>query len=414
LPGCVVVSDRNLGTNEKNTSTLQEGVMTTSKASPDKPEDLRRRAQTQLKSRTASPEKISPEEAQFLLQELQVHQVELEMQNEQLDHTQAELETALTRYTDLYDFAPVAYLTLDNRGCVLQANLTAARLLGTERSRLVQQPLALFIRPEDKQKFWAYLVAVIQGQLAPPLELHLQGKGQAKVAVQLHSLLVPDAASRPQVRTSLIDVTARQRAEEARAASCEKLERSLSGTIQALSTTVERRDPYTAGHQRRVSQLAAAISQEMGFSLERIEGMKVLGLLHDIGKVAVPAEIFSKPGQLSAGEFDLVKTHAQEGYEIVKGLEFPWPIAQSVLQHHERLDGSGYPQGLIGPDISPCARILAVADVVEAMVSQRPYRPALGINQALEEISHNRGVLYDPEVVDVCVKLFTGKSFQFD
>ena len=269
--------------------------MTTSKASPDKPKDLRRRAQTQLKSRTASPENISPEEAQFLLQDLRIHQVELEMQNEQLGHTQAELETALTKYTDLYDFAPVAYLTLDNRGWVLQANLTAARLLGTERSRLVQQPLALFIRPEDKQKFWAYLVAVVQGQRALPLELNLQGEGGVKVAVQLDSLLVPDAAGHPQVRTSLIDVTARRRAEEALAASYEKLGRSLSRTVQALSATVERRDPYTAGHQRRVSQLAAAISQEMGFSQERIEGMKVLGLLHDTGKVSCPPRSSANP-----------------------------------------------------------------------------------------------------------------------
>lgn len=388
--------------------------MITQNASPDRPEDLRRRAQARLKSRTAGLEKISPEEARNLLQELHIHQVELEMQNEEIRRTQAELETALARYTDLYDFAPVAYFTLDDRGWVLEANLTAARLLGTERSRLLQQPLAPFIRTEDKQKFRAYLIAVVQGQVAPPLELYLQGEGEAKVAVQLDSLLVPDAAGRPQVRTSLIDVTARQRAEEALAASYEKLGRTLSSIVQALSATVERRDPYTAGHQRRVSQLAAAISQGMGFSQERIEGMRVLGLLHDIGKVAVPTEILSKPGQVSEIEFNFIKAHPQEGYEIVKDLEFPWPIAQAVLQHHERLDSSGYPQGLIGPDISPCARILAVADVVEAMASHRPYRPALGINQALEEISHNRGILYDPGVVDVCVKLFTGKSFQFD
>ena len=153
------------------------------KAFPDKPKDLRRRAQIRLKSRITGFEKLSPEEARNLLQELQIHQVELEMQNEQLHQTQAELETALTRYTDLYDFAPVAYLTLDDRGCILEANLTAARLLGTERSRLVQQPLAPFIRPEDIKQFWAYLVAVVQGQAAPPLELHLQGEGGAKVAV---------------------------------------------------------------------------------------------------------------------------------------------------------------------------------------------------------------------------------------
>jgi len=180
----------------------------------DIPPDLRRRAQARLKSRTAVLEKPSSKEARNLLQELQIHQVELEMQNDQLRQTQAELETALTRYTDLYDFAPVAYLTLDDRGWILEANLTAARLLGVGRSRLVQQPLAPFIRPEDKQKFRAYLIAVIQGQAAPPLELHLQGNGGAEVAVQLDSLLVPDAAGHPQVRTSLIDVTARWQAHQ--------------------------------------------------------------------------------------------------------------------------------------------------------------------------------------------------------
>jgi diguanylate cyclase (GGDEF)-like protein/PAS domain S-box-containing protein len=170
---------------------------------------LRRRAQKQLKSRTAVIEKPSSQEPRDLLQELQIHHVELEMQNEQLRQTQVELETALTKYTDLYDFAPVAYLTLDDRGRILEANLTATRLLGIERSRLVQQPLAPFIQPEDKQKFWAYLVAVIQGQEAPPLELRLQGEGGAKVTVQLDSLLMPDAAGHPQVRASLIDVTPR-------------------------------------------------------------------------------------------------------------------------------------------------------------------------------------------------------------
>jgi diguanylate cyclase (GGDEF)-like protein/PAS domain S-box-containing protein len=186
---------------------------TTPKDAPDGPKDLRRRAKARLQTRTPSLEKISPEEARNLVQELQIHQVELEMQNNQLRQTQAELENSLKRYTDLYDFAPVAYLTLDDRGWILEANLTAAQLLGTERRRLVQQPLAPFIRPEDKQKFRAYLAAVVQGQGAPPLELNLLGPGGAEVALQLDSLLVPDAAGRPQVRTSLIDVTARRQAE---------------------------------------------------------------------------------------------------------------------------------------------------------------------------------------------------------
>src|SRR5665648_269571 len=206
--------------------------MITQKVSLDIPADLRRRAQARLKSRTAGLEKISPEEALNLVQELHIHQVELEMQNEQLRQTQAELETALTRYTDLYDFAPVAYLTLDERGWVLEANLTASRLLGTERSRLLQQPLAPFIRPEDIKQFWAYLVAVVQGQAAPPLELTLQGKGGAEVAVQLDSLLVPDAAGHPQVRTSLVHITARGRAEAA-------LKESLARTTEIQYATIE-------------------------------------------------------------------------------------------------------------------------------------------------------------------------------
>jgi HD-GYP domain-containing protein (c-di-GMP phosphodiesterase class II) len=210
------------------------------------------------------------------------------------------------------------------------------------------------------------------------------------------------------------DITHRKETEGALKNSLAQLHRTLKSTVTALSATVETRDPYTSGHQRRVALLTGAISRGMGFSEDQLEGMQALGLLHDIGKVAVPAEILSKPGKITEMEFDLIKVHPQVGYDILKDIEFPWPIALAALQHHERLDGSGYPQGLNGPDITLEARILAVADVVEAMASHRPYRPALGIDQALEEISGNRGVLYDPEVVDVCVKLFTEASFQFD
>jgi putative nucleotidyltransferase with HDIG domain len=173
---------------------------------------------------------------------------------------------------------------------------------------------------------------------------------------------------------------------------------------------MEMRDPYTAGHQRQVAQLACAIAQEMGFPPERVEGMRVLGCLHDIGKIAIPAEILSKPGRLSAMEFTLIKDHPRAGYEIIKDIDFPFPVAEGILQHHERLDGSGYPRGISGPDIILEARILGVADVVEAMASHRPYRRSLGIDQALDEISRNRGILYDPEVVDICLKLFNERK----
>jgi len=190
--------------------------------------------------------------------------------------------------------------------------------------------------------------------------------------------------------------------------------KALEGTVSALASVAEVRDPYTAGHQQRVTRLAVAIATEMGLPQEQIEGIHVAGTLHDVGKLYVPAEILSKPGKLSEVEFNLVKIHSQASYDILKSVEFPWPVAQIVLQHHERLDGSGYPQGLKGEDILLEAKILAVADVVEAMASHRPYRPALGMGQALDEISQKSGILYDPKVVDACFKLFYDKEFKFD
>jgi putative nucleotidyltransferase with HDIG domain len=194
----------------------------------------------------------------------------------------------------------------------------------------------------------------------------------------------------------------------------EKLEHLLDGTIQALGQTSETRDPYTAGHQRRVTQLACAMAEEMGLSKDQIEGIHVAGLMHDIGKIAIPAEILTKPAKLTKLEFGLITTHPQVSYDILKGIEFPWPVADIVVQHHERLDGSGYPNGLKGDEILLEARILAVADVVEAMASHRPYRAALGVDKALAEIEDKRGRLYASEVVDACLKLFHEEGFEFE
>ncbi|MBW2650712.1 MAG: response regulator [Deltaproteobacteria bacterium] len=205
----------------------------------------------------------------------------------------------------------------------------------------------------------------------------------------------------------------RRQAKQELEQSYEKLQVTLEGTINALAAATEWRDPYTAGHQQRVAELARAIAEEMNLSEEQIREIHMSALIHDIGKINVPAEILSKPGQLSEFEFKIIQTHPQIGYDILKEIEFPWPIARIVLQHHERMNGSGYPQGLSGKDILLEARILAVADVVEAMSSHRPYRPALGIDRALEEISQNKGILYDPEVADACLSLFTEKDFKF-
>jgi len=194
----------------------------------------------------------------------------------------------------------------------------------------------------------------------------------------------------------------------------QKLVLSMEATIEAIAMTTEMRDPYTAGHQRRVAKLACAIAREMNLSDNQIEGLRLAGLVHDIGKIYIPAEILSKPGNLSEIEFSLVKAHAKAGYDILKTIEFPWPIAQIVLQHHMRVDGSGYPDCARGKEIIIEARILMVADVVEAMASHRPYRPALGIDRALDEISQKKGILYDTEVVDACMRLFKDKGFKFE
>ncbi len=210
-----------------------------------------------------------------------------------------------------------------------------------------------------------------------------------------------------------IDITNLKNAEEQLKESYSTLQRILEETVEGLVQAVEMRDPYTAGHQRRVSDLASAIALEMGFPEEEINGIKLAALVHDIGKINIPAEILSKPGKLSVTEFNLIKMHPQTGYDILKSIEFPWPIATIVLQHQERYDGSSYPNGLKGEEILIKARIIAVADVIEAMSSHRPYRPSLGIDFALEEIEKNRDILYDPEVSDICLNLFREKGYKF-
>lgn len=195
--------------------------------------------------------------------------------------------------------------------------------------------------------------------------------------------------------------------------SLDQLKKIIGGTVMAIAKTVEKRDPYTFGHQQRVAELSRAIGREMGLAVDRIDGLYIASAMHDIGKVSLPAEILAKPCHLNSMEISLIQAHAQAGYDILKSVEFPWPVADIVLQHHERLDGSGYPQRLVGETILQEARIVGVADVVETMSSHRPYRPSLGIDSALEEISTKRGVLYDPEAVDACLALMREGRFEF-
>ena len=223
------------------------------------------------------------------------------------------------------------------------------------------------------------------------------------------STVVPEFDEEGRVSTLLIlasDITDRKE-------SMVKLRKALETTVRTVAVTVETRDPYTAGHQRGVADLSRAIAMELKLTSDRIDGIQMAAIIHDLGKISVPAEILTKPTKLTEIEFELIKTHSQSGYDILKNIDFPWPIARMVLEHHERMNGSGYPNGLVGDQTLLESRILAVADVVESMASHRPYRPALGLNAALEEIEKNRGTIYDADVVDACLRLIREKRFQF-
>lgn len=213
---------------------------------------------------------------------------------------------------------------------------------------------------------------------------------------------------------SIVFSIERKKSEEEIKNSYQKLQKTLKSTIDTLASIVEIRDPYTSGHQKKVTTLSIAIAEELGLSNDKIEAISTAAIIHDIGKINIPPSILARPGKISDLEYTMIKTHPQLGYEMIKGIEFPWPIADIILQHHERLNSSGYPNGLKDKDILLEAKIIAVSDVVEAMSSYRPYRPALGIGEALKEIKKNKGKFYDPGVVDVCIRLFKKKGFKFD
>ncbi len=192
----------------------------------------------------------------------------------------------------------------------------------------------------------------------------------------------------------------------------DRFQKAMEGFVQAISLAVEMRDPYTAGHQDRVAELACAIARKMALPEDRIYGLRMASVIHDLGKITIPGEILCKPGRLSGPEYEMIKTHVQSGYDILKKIDFPWPLADIVIQHHERLDGSGYPRGLAGDQILLEAKILAVSDVFETIGSHRPYRPSLGIKKAMSELTDNSGRLYDPQVVDACLSLVNQSDYK--
>jgi PAS domain S-box-containing protein/putative nucleotidyltransferase with HDIG domain len=306
----------------------------------------------------------------------------------------------------LLDTSPAFIVAIDFDGKTLMMNrslldaleYTAEQIKGTDY-------LTNFVPEEDRMKLAKVFQEIIQKGNMTINENHIISRSGRIYLVEWHGRSVTREKGSSNIFVGVgLDITDRKN-------SMDQLRKALGGTVQAIALVVESKDPYTAGHQRRVADISRAIATEMGLSPDRIEGIRMAGIIHDIGKVSVPAEILSMPRKLTDLEFSLIKTHAQSGYEILKDIEFPWPIARMVLEHHERMNGSGYPNGLTGDKLLPESRILAVADVVEAMATYRPYRAALGLSAALEEIAKNRGILYDPDAVDACLRLFREKGF---
>ncbi|MEO0206858.1 MAG: HD-GYP domain-containing protein, partial [candidate division WOR-3 bacterium] len=242
----------------------------------------------------------------------------------------------------------------------------------------------------------------------------LKRKDNSKIWMEVKLKFLRDKAKTPMGILGVArDITDSYVAHQELKKSYEQIDQVLHGTVAALASVVEKRDPYTAGHQRRVSELACAIAEEMNLSRDIIDYLRIAASLHDVGKIYVPAEILAKPTRLTPAEFEIIKTHPHVGFEILRPVDFPWPIPEIVLQHHEKMDGSGYPIGLTGDKIMLEAKILCVADIVEAMISHRPYREALGLDQALGDINKGRGIKFDERIVDICTNLFKEKGFKF-
>jgi PAS domain S-box-containing protein/putative nucleotidyltransferase with HDIG domain len=298
-------------------------------------------------------------------------------------------------------------------GLIKFPNPKTLEILGYSEDDLAKIPYMDLVHPDDRP-ILSELRQKTHGGKAPTTTYSIRVRNSADEELWAQISSVPILwEDRPATLNFVRDITVQKRAEEELRNSLDKLRKITGATIQAMAQTVEVRDPYTAGHQKRVADLARAVATRMGLSSDRVDGIRMAGAIHDIGKISVPAEILSKPGLLTPLEFSLIKTHSQIGYDILKDIEFPWDIATMVLQHHERLDGSGYPQGITGERILMEARILTVADVVEAMASHRPYRPSLGMDKALQEIADKKGRFYDPDVVDACIQLFTENRFTF-
>jgi PAS domain S-box-containing protein len=295
---------------------------------------------------------------------------------------------------------------------VVFLNHAAMNMAGYSKEISTLKSFTDFIHPDDLKMVVDYHIKRLKGEEVPPVySFRVIGQDGTVIWCEINAAVI-QWKGKPATLNFLNNVTERKRAEEELKQTLESLRKAVGATIQVMVSAIEMRDPYTSGHQLRAANLACAIATEMGLPQDKIEGIRMAGSIHDIGKLSIPAEILSKPTRLTDIEFSLIKEHSRIGYEMLKDVESPWPLAQIVYQHHERMDGSGYPRNLKGDEIIMEARIMAVADVVEAMASHRPYRPGLGIDAALMEIEKNKGIFYDNTVADACLKLFREKSYK--
>ncbi|MCX8111191.1 MAG: HD domain-containing protein [Syntrophorhabdaceae bacterium] len=329
-----------------------------------------------------------------------------------LDNKQKERLSSL--YIILDEF-PVFLVAIGKDGKTLRMNATMLKALECSLDEVEEvEYLTTFVHEEDRKDLLKVFKEIADNSQETIFENRIISKTGRVYFVEWHGKPIFNAKGSFDFFVGIgFDITRRKNGENTLAQSLERLHKSLKDVIDAISMTVEVKDPYTAGHHRRVALLARAIAQEMGLSNEVVEGVRMAGQIHDIGKIAVPSEILTMPRKLTALELSIIKTHPDMGFNILKDIDFPYPLAETILQHHERLDGSGYPRELKGDEIIVESRILAVADVVEAIASHRPYRPAQGIDIAILQIDMFKGVMFDENAVDACIRLFKEKGFNF-
>jgi len=313
----------------------------------------------------------------------------------------------------LLDSATDSITVFDSKGRLVYFNEAARNSRGYTTEAMTGKRLRELVSPEYFISVSSQVDKMLEEQGVAVFETADLCKDGSTIPVEVHTRILKTNDEEYFISVSH-DIKERKRNEQQLKESYSRLAKTLDGVTKSIAVTVELRDPYTAGHQERVARLAEAIAKEMDLSNERVNQVYIASLLHDIGKISIPAEILSHSGKLSDIQFSLIRKHPEAGYDILKNIDFPYPLARWVLEHHERIDGTGYPSGLKGDKIHLEAKIIAVADVVEAMSSHRPYRPAIGIDKALEEIRRNKNVLYDEQAVDACLSLFMGKGFKFE